>query len=107
MRHFHLLSNGLLPDLLEGLARIQLPHSALETLQAQYQHRDVVQATTNGRLSQSYLDTFGRCDVLIVVEVVHSASEGRALGWRNVVCFTYGGLFANALPDLVNYLFVV
>ena len=45
--------------------------------------------------------------MLVIVKVILAAFEGRALRRGNVVGLTRGGLFTDALPDLVDHLLIV
>ena len=101
--------------LLQGLTLVHLLDGLLEVLQAEDEHRDVIQRAACCTFSQDDLDTFRRSNVLIVVELRLGAatvhfSLGTALRRvvrREVIGRLRSYLLFDSAPDGVHALLVV
>ena len=60
--------------LLQGLAFVHLFDGLLEVLQAEDEYRDVVKRAACSTFSEDDLDSFCRCNMLIVVELLLGAA---------------------------------
>ena len=101
--------------LLQGFALVHLLDRLLEVLQAEDQHRDVVERAACCTFTQHDLDAFGSRNVLIVVKLLlGSATIDLAFGaalrrvvWRQVVGRLRSDLLFDSPPDSIHALLVV
>ena len=101
--------------LLQGLTFIHLLDRGLQVLEAEDEHRDVVERATCCTLPQHDLDSLRRSDMLIIVKLLlGSAPVHLALlaamswvVWRQVIRCLRSDLLLNTAPDSIHALLVV
>ena len=70
VRDAALLQDHLLTDLWERLSFVKLFNGRLQVLQAEDEHGNVVKRAARSGLAQCNFNTFGRCNVLVIVKLL-------------------------------------